>query len=160
MARASILVWTAFLLIGSCQHCPAQSTEQLPDFYGYEVVAEYAHDPYAFTQGAILLLCFLMEPLICAEHLSCSQACSLTPYVSGPQEGPQLAKRCSGSQQVCFSKQYALAAGAGLASSCRSHWDLAAAVAEAAAAATAPNTGAGTLAQPDANAHDCSCRFS
>ncbi|WIA30614.1 hypothetical protein OEZ86_000694 [Tetradesmus obliquus] len=32
-------------------HCPAQSTEQLPDFYGYEVVAEYAHDPYAFTQG-------------------------------------------------------------------------------------------------------------
>eukprot|EP00882_Tetradesmus_deserticola_P009255 GHRQ01009765.1.p1 GENE.GHRQ01009765.1~~GHRQ01009765.1.p1 ORF type:complete len:308 (+),score=81.53 GHRQ01009765.1:87-1010(+) len=53
-ARASIIVWTAFLLLGSCQHCPAQSTEQqqhLPDFFGYEVVAEYAHDPSAFTQG-------------------------------------------------------------------------------------------------------------
>jgi glutamine cyclotransferase len=52
-AWASILVWTAFLLFGSCQHCPAQGTQQLPAFYGYEVVAEYAHDPLAFTQGTI-----------------------------------------------------------------------------------------------------------
>jgi glutamine cyclotransferase len=56
-ARVSILAWTAFLLIGSCQHCPAQSTEQLPDFYSYEVVAEYAHDSRAFTQGTIRWLC-------------------------------------------------------------------------------------------------------
>lgn len=44
-------LWTVFLLFGSAQRCPAQSTND-PQLYGYEVVAEYPHDPYAFTQGA------------------------------------------------------------------------------------------------------------
>eukprot|EP00775_Hariotina_reticulata_P004553 gene4553-4805_t len=54
MPRARCLalaLWTAFLLAVSCQQCPAQSTGSQPELYGYEVVAEYPHDPKAFTQG-------------------------------------------------------------------------------------------------------------
>eukprot|EP00879_Flechtneria_rotunda_P020820 GHRR01021918.1.p1 GENE.GHRR01021918.1~~GHRR01021918.1.p1 ORF type:complete len:259 (+),score=42.76 GHRR01021918.1:662-1438(+) len=42
-------LWTAFLLVVACQQCPAQSAG--PELYGYKVVAEYPHDPNAFTQG-------------------------------------------------------------------------------------------------------------
>lgn len=45
-------LWTLFLLVGAAQRCPAQDTDA-PELYGYEVVAEYPHDPEAFTQGTV-----------------------------------------------------------------------------------------------------------
>lgn len=90
-------VWTLFLLVGAAQRCPAQSTSD-PELYGYEVVAEYPHDPYAFTQGTARLFWPSVSHRIASKAVLRSQAWSMIRCALEAEI--LLARLSSGSQQV------------------------------------------------------------